>query len=89
MKAKIQTSIDFLANLCLENAEIHHEYSDEDLINATLVFSHFLMDKIYSENQHLSKEKQLELAGTTGKAIRALIKASCGKDMHEIVSKIK
>ena len=89
MKQKIQINADNLATLCLENGETYHNYSDEDLLNATLIFSHFFMDKIYSENQHLSKDKKLELAETGGKAIRELIKTSCGKDMHEVTKNLK
>ena len=83
----IQLKANELANLCLEEAEIHHGYSDYDLFNASLIFSHFLINVIYTENRHLSQEKQLELAETTGKAIRSLIQASTGKDTHEIVKK--
>ena len=86
MKEKIQTPAEYLANLCLENGEIYHNYDDQDLLNATLIFSHFLMDVIYTENKkNLPLPKMEELAETTGKAIRELIKVATGKDMHVIV----
>jgi hypothetical protein len=86
MKEQIQTSAEYLANLCLENAEQYHNYTDKDLENATLIFSHFFMDVIYTTNCHaITFEKQLEIAETTGKAIRELILSATGKDMHEIV----
>jgi hypothetical protein len=85
MKEQIQEKTLRLANLCLENSEKYHGYTDKDLENATLIFSHFLMEVVFRENQHLTLQKQMELAETTGKAIRQLIIASCGKDMHKIV----
>lgn len=87
MKETIQTSAEYLANLCLENGETHKSYTEKDLENATLIFSHFLLDVIYSENKGLKQEAMLELAETTGKAIRELILSTTGKDMHEIVKK--
>ncbi len=82
---KIETLTKNLAEQCLENAETYHKYTDEDLINATLIFSHFLMDMIYTQNKYLSQNEKEDLAKTTGKAIRELIIASCGKDMHLLV----
>lgn len=84
-KEIIQKFAERLANMCLKDSSNYNNYSDKDLENATLIFSHFLLDVIWTENQHLSLEKQMELAKTTGKAIYELIKASCGKDMKEIV----
>jgi len=83
-KETIQTSAEYLANLCLENAEKHHRYSDEDLVNVTIIFNHFLMDILFTEN-HLPPKDMEELATLTGKAIHELILTSTGKDMKEIV----
>jgi len=80
---KIQTQLDKLSNLCLEE-DTYQKYSDDDLMNATLVFSHILLDIIYSESQHLSFTKQVKLAEKTGEAIRYLILSCTGKDMHKI-----
>lgn len=84
-KTEIEVLTKNLADLCLENAEIYHKYTDEDLINAALIFSHFLIDMIYTQNKYLSQNEKEDLAETTGKAIRELIIASCGKDMHTLV----
>jgi hypothetical protein len=84
-KKQIQTSAEYLANLCLENSTFYQGYTDEDLFNATEIFSHVLFDVVYSENMDLSHKAKLELAENTGKAIRELILASTGKDMHGIV----
>ena len=88
IKKQMQTFVEYLCNLCLENAETYHNYDDTDLFNATEVFMHFLMDKIYSENQKLPQEEMEKLATTVGKSVRELIKAATGKDMHEVVKKM-
>jgi hypothetical protein len=85
MKKTIQKQTEELANMCLVNSEKHQDYSDEDLINATLIFTHFFLDQIYSSNQHLEPGALMELAETSGKAIRELIGVSTGKDMHDLV----
>lgn len=88
MKEEIQTSAKYLANLCLENDQEHHEYTEKDLENATLIFAHFLMDVTYTKNfKELSKDGMIALAETTGKMVRELIRAATGLDMHEIVKK--
>ena len=85
IKLLLQRNVENLADACLANAEEYHGYEDKDLVNATLVFTHFFIDAIFKENQDLSKEKQLELADTTGKAIHTLILSATGKDMPELV----
>jgi ATP-dependent RNA circularization protein (DNA/RNA ligase family) len=87
MKEQLQKGAKYLADLCLEFSQTYHGYTDKDLQNATLIFSHFLFDVIFRENQHLPLGKKMELAETTGKAIRELIKTTCDKDMHEIVKR--
>lgn len=42
------------------------------------------MDTIWTTNEDLSLNKKSELAEATGKAIRELIKASTGLDMHKL-----
>lgn len=85
MKRSLQTDVNDLADKCLSRAETYHGYSPKDLENATHVFSHFLMDLIFTSNRHLSLEKMEDLAETTGKAIRELIRASTSLDMAEVV----
>lgn len=84
MKEQIQTSLEYLANLSLEE-DTHQSYTDKDLENATLIFSHILIDVIFTTNKGFAFDKVCELSKTTGKAIRKLILASTGKDMHKIV----
>lgn len=85
---EIQNSTEALANLCLAGAEKYHSYTDRDLVNASLIFSHFLMDAIYTSNRSLDLDKQMESAKITGEALRELIKACSGKDMHQLVKQL-
>lgn len=79
MKEQLQTSVEYLAHLCLEEAVTHHSYTDKDLEHATIIFTHFLFDVVYS----VHKDK-CEMAKTTGEAIRTLILKTTGKDMKVI-----
>lgn len=83
-KQELQTALDHLADLCLEN-EGPHFYENKDLVNATLVFTHFLMDHIWQANVDMTNEGREKVALRTGEAIRELIKASTDKDMHELI----
>lgn len=85
MKNMIQIRAEKLADICLDEGEIYHGYENRDLVNATLIFSHFFMDTIYRENQNLSLKDQCELAKTSGEALRELINISTGLDMHKLV----
>jgi len=87
MKDQIQTSAEYLADLCLAQEEFQ-AYTDRDLFNATLILNHFLTDVIWSTNLDLPQEKKELLAETTGEAIRELIKASTGKDMHDVAKSL-
>jgi len=90
MQSKIQKKVDELANLCLEEHQIHHGYKDQDLFNASLVFIHFFADKMYSHHVDKITNKQMEkLAEEAGKSIRKTIKLFCGVDMHEVAKQTK
>jgi len=84
-RGQIKESAEYLDNRCLESAGTYFCYSDKDLENATLIFSHILFDVVFSENRNLKIGKQMELAETVGKAIRQLVLDSTGKDLLEIV----
>ena len=83
-KLMIQVTANTLADMCLEK-EGPHDYEDKDLINASIIFTHILLDHIWQTNQDMTNEGREKVAETTGLAIRELIKASTGKDMHEII----
>lgn len=84
MKKQIQKKAISLANICLSNGEKFHEYTDDDLMNATLIFSHFLMDKIFDKNKYASRSSHIEIASSAGRDLRNIIIKYAGKDMHEI-----
>lgn len=85
-KLMIQVTTNTLADMCLEK-EGPHDYNDKDLMNASLIFIHFLMDHIWQTNQDMTHEGREKVVHTTGLAIRELIQASTGKDMHELAKK--
>ncbi len=87
-EAKITLLAHGLANLCLEEGNQHHSYNDEDLLNATLIFTHFIMDLMYTKHMSLPLEKQMILAEETGNAVRELIKKATGKDMFIVTDKV-
>ena len=84
---EIQFKLEELSNMCLEE-EGFNDYTDQDLINATLVFTHFFLDHIFSSNKGLAADDMEELAVKSGEAVRELIRAATGKDMHELVARI-
>lgn len=85
MKEKIQKRVDELSDLCLMESELHHEYTDRDLVNSTIIFAHFVFDAQYSRIKKLPFKKQKELATKFGRDLRNLILKSTGKDLHAIV----
>mgnify|MGYP001595566310 CR=1 FL=1 len=89
VKENLQTSAEYLSNLCLENSGKYYDFTDRDLFNACEVFSFFLIDTIWKENnEKLTKEKMRELATTAGEAIRELVKMTTDKDIHELVKNL-
>lgn len=88
MKKEIQSKLEELANLCLENSGKYEGYSDVDLFNATSIFADILLDVTCSSNKDLPIDVQSKLVETIGKALRELILASTGKDMHVIVREL-
>ena len=83
---EVSTAIDHVAEMCLEK-DGPHGYVDKDLINASLIFTHVFMDHLWAANPDMTQKALEDIAGETGTAIRELIKASTGKDMHELVRK--
>ena len=86
MKEKISQALENLSTLCLYEDEFQ-DYTEEDLFNATLIFSHILLDNIWRTNQDLKKEAREELAYYTGNAIWELIKSTTDIDMHDVAKK--
>lgn len=85
MSTKIAKRLDTLADICLSEGT-YQEYNDTDLMNATIVFSHILLDAMYTKNcDKLSLEDMATLAETAGNAIRELVSVTTDKDLHDII----
>lgn len=88
IKKSVQDSLEELCNKTLY-INTHQKYSDRDLFNATHIFSHVVLDVLFTENKdNLSKEDMEEVATLTGKMIRELILTCSGKDMHIIAKNL-
>lgn len=86
MKENIQTSLDYLADLCLEDNGNFREYTDENLLNATLIFNTILLDLTYQyQKPKLSEEQTLVIVEELGKNLRQHILLATGKDTHKLV----
>jgi hypothetical protein len=83
MKEKISQALENLSTLCLYENEFQ-DYTEEDLFNATLIFSHILLDNIWRTNQESRQSTREELATYTGNAIRELIGSVTYIDMHDV-----
>ena len=83
-KQEIQTAIHHVADMCLEK-EGPNGYSDEDLINSTLIFMHVFMDHLWTANPDMTQKGLEDIANESGNALREFIKAATGKDMHQLV----
>jgi len=82
---QIQTSIENLSNLCAESRDVYFKYTDKDLFNATYIFTHIFLAKMYDYHKNNLSQKYLkEIAKESGEAIRQLILTFTGKDMHKI-----
>jgi hypothetical protein len=76
-----------IATGLLEVAEIKPNYSDQAVLNATLIFQSVFMDKLF-DNQNFDNmpmEERLKMAESAGKELRKLIHTYTGLDTHELV----
>ena len=80
--------MDRLSDMCLKSGDVYNEYSDDDLLNATIIFNHILLDKIFYLCKDIGSEETLKLAEDSGKALRKHILKYANKDMHKIVKNI-
>lgn len=87
MKENIQMTAEDLANLCL-GADEYHGYTDEDLVNATLIFLHIFIDVLYGTLNGMTLKEQCEKAQEAGEKLRNLILETTGKDMHKLFTKV-
>lgn len=78
-----------IANGLLEVAEIKPNYSDNALLNATLIFQSVFMDKVFDcmQRDGISHEDQLKMVQSAGEEIRRVIHTYTGLDTHELANK--
>ena len=86
-KKQFKTQVNKLVTICLERSDTYQVYDDEDLMNASLIFTHIFGDVLFTENQHLCFEDRCKVATLAGEAFREFIKVSIGKDMAEVARK--
>ena len=89
MKENIQQSLDYLADVCLEEAGNYEQYTDKDLFNATEIFMHIFVAKTFEYQKNKVSQKQLiKLASEAGKSIRQTILLATGKYMPKVVKEL-
>lgn len=88
MEENIKTSLEYLANLCLENSGKKTSYSDTDLVNCMLVVSEVIMNKCHDYHKALLTQEQMEkLAHELGTSLRQTVKLFTNVDLPEAVRK--
>lgn len=77
-----------IANGLLEVAEIKPNYSDNALLNVTLIFQSVFMDKVFDcmRRDGISEDDQLKMVQSAGEEIRRVIHTYTGLDTHELVN---
>ena len=78
-----------IANGLLEVAEIKPNYSDNAMLDVTLIFQSVFMDKLF-DNQNfdnMSMEDRMKMAQSAGEELRKLIHTYTGLDTYELVNK--
>ena len=88
MTKNIQKNINELAKECLLNHGNHSKYSDEDLMDAVLIFMEVFMAKTYDKHCDKLTHPQLEkLFGEAGKSLRQTVRLFTGTDLTKVLRK--
>ena len=90
MKPNFKKQLDELAieALCLTGSK--SDYSDDDLLNATIVLMEVLSNKMFDYHKDKLSNKQMkELATEMGNGLRQSLILFAGVDMHEVCKKKK
>jgi len=76
-----------IANGLLEVAETKPNYSDNAMLDVTLIFQSVFMDKIFDNQEYdnMDDEYRLEMVEQAGKDIRKLIHTYTGLDTVKLV----
>jgi len=82
----MKKEINKLALKVLKGLGIYREYSDEDLMDAVLIFMEVFTAKMHDHHKEKLSQEQLEmLAEEAGKSIRQTILLFTGVDMHKVL----
>jgi len=73
-----------IASGLLEVAEIKPNFSNDALLDATLIFQTVFMDKLYDNCKGYHLDYQEEIANNAGAKLRKLIIEFTGLDTHEL-----
>jgi hypothetical protein len=89
MKKLIQSQLDSLSTTILLDSARYHEYTDQDMFNATHIFMNIFLAKAYQYNRdRLSQEAVEDLARDAGQGLREYILKYTGKDMHKVTKEL-
>jgi len=88
MKNKYEQILKEIASGMLETAEIKPNFSDDALLDATLIFQTVLFDKVHDlqTDEKMKIKYGLEMAESLGNELRKLIKTYTNLDTHELVN---
>lgn len=72
----------------LETAEIKPNFSNDALLDATLIFQTVFMDKLYDcqEYDKMNIEDRLNMSDKAGNDLRKIIHTYTGLDIHKLVN---
>jgi len=83
---KIKRDIDNLFEYLLNNAGEYRDYTDEELMGATFIFTEVLLAKTFDKHKNKITQKGIqELAKDLGGSIHQTIKVFTGVDLKEVL----
>lgn len=82
----LKKGLEAYANCVLQTAGEKRDYNNNDLLNATLIFSDVLFNKVYDliEIENIDSDTANVMAKECGAEIRAIIKKYTNIDMHDV-----
>lgn len=81
----IKDRLEKLFLVCLENAGVYREYTDEELFQATFIFTELLMTRLHKQHKDkLDFDGMCELAEEAGKSIHQTVQLFTGVDLKNI-----
>ena len=82
----IKINLEYITRKYLKNSGVYREYTDKDLVNATIILQEVFMAKMYNFHKDKLTDYQMQqLAEEAGKSIHQTVKLFTGVDLHEAV----